>query len=700
MKDKRITFQADLHIHTPASKCFKDSKDDSTFFEILKEAKKKNLSIIAITDHNSIEGYKKLIELKEKIQEELIVLEEISDSELATKKRKVLKTQLNYFENLLIIPGIEFEVNNGIHLLCLFNPETNIQKIEEFLNAGGYSIEDYGFENANKISKWDIFQFFEESKTYDCIIIDAHTDSDKGILETIPKGNSRAHCFSNAVLRGVCYNSEKQRSLLEKTIKDSAEYQREIPMAFIKSSDSHKINDIGKSVTFFQLEDLNFDEFKKAFSNPLEYISTTIPAIKNIVRKILTTGKFLTIISLENNKLKESICAFNNSKGGYILLGVNELGGIDGFQDEKTDDVINYVEEAEKTLSHKINYEINAYPVQYGRFIVIINIKKGDKLIDINGDGVIYVFDSKGIKVLSADEIERAIEQRITSQLQNKILKRLTKIELESIEIKNSLFSFPVIQKFEQNSININKVVSELNLIEPLKLSKEQILTLKEYVSTKENGKSKGNIFYFRDLIEPRLNSAYLRISVPKYYLKGIENHTKKFVHIIGVPGGGTFYSTKKIEQYNKHGLGIFEFYSKNNNYSNKFIVSFLKSSFFLWYFNFKFDSIDFYNPKKFNKILFPIINLKNPEQRKHIENIEEMFDLIIEKENNFLMKNVRIENDDYAQIIDNHNQEVSEHYCEIDTNIYKLMKLNDDEIGIIESSLLANNIYVKNNFS
>jgi len=54
----------DLHIHTPASKCYKGNKDNSEFLNILRKAKNEELKIIAITDHNSIQGYKKLIELK------------------------------------------------------------------------------------------------------------------------------------------------------------------------------------------------------------------------------------------------------------------------------------------------------------------------------------------------------------------------------------------------------------------------------------------------------------------------------------------------------------------------------------------------------------------------------------------------------------------------------------------------------------
>ena len=284
---------------------------------------------------------------------------------------------------------------------------------------------------------------------------------------------------------------------------------------------------------------------------------------------------------------------------------------------------------------------------------------------------------------------------KVVSQLQRKIVKRLTKIESESLEIKNSLFSFPIIQKFEKNTINIYEIIEEPNPIEPFKLSKEQISNLKEYVTKRENGKSKGNIFYFKDITAPRLNNAYLRISVPKYYLKGIKNHTKKHEHLLVLPGGATYYSTKKIEQFNKHRFAVIEFCSKDESYSNKFIGSFLKSSFFLWYFNFKYDSVDFFSPRNFKKVYLPIIHIKNPKHKESIKQIERLFDQIIEKENSFLLIDLKIENDDYEHIINKHNNEIETLSHDIDMLIYKIIGLNSGEIQIIESSLKANNIYV-----
>lgn len=50
MEDKFI--KIDLHIHTPASHDYKGPRNGNEYLQILREAKSKDLGIIAITDHN------------------------------------------------------------------------------------------------------------------------------------------------------------------------------------------------------------------------------------------------------------------------------------------------------------------------------------------------------------------------------------------------------------------------------------------------------------------------------------------------------------------------------------------------------------------------------------------------------------------------------------------------------------------------
>ncbi|HHV36008.1 MAG TPA: hypothetical protein GXX59_10645, partial [Syntrophomonadaceae bacterium] len=53
----------DFHVHTPSSTCYKGEKTDDEYLEILRRYSEKEVRVIAITDHNSIRGYKKILEI-------------------------------------------------------------------------------------------------------------------------------------------------------------------------------------------------------------------------------------------------------------------------------------------------------------------------------------------------------------------------------------------------------------------------------------------------------------------------------------------------------------------------------------------------------------------------------------------------------------------------------------------------------------
>lgn len=702
MNKKLQVFSADLHIHTPASKCYKGKKNDEEYLEILKFAKKKELDIIAISDHNSIEGYIALYEQKQRIITEIKSYESLSDSKQAQKKIKELSKTIKLFQDILILPAIEFEVNNGIHLLIIFNPTTPITEIKQFLKNGGYGLDSYGLENSNTISNWSIFDLYEEVKNYDCLVIDGHTDSDKGILNTIPKGNTRAHAFKNSSLAGVCYKNEGQRKKLESTIKSSPDYYREKPLAFLKSSDSHELNEIGKSQSFFKLEILNWQAFKSAFENPIEYIFTNYPKVQGIIDNILKNEIYLTISEANSDTTKifqEAICALNNTDGGYIILGIDDkktFHGLDILDDEfeSIKPYIDYVIDGIEKIGERIHYDFNFYPLQELKIIVTVKIFKGDRIIDIEGNGLIYGVENNNVQKLSASKIQKQIENQIIRIIENKIEKSLYEIDKHTSIIKTSLKSLPIISSYLDNSIPLQNIIIEPEILYPHKLSIEEQHSIKEYFAKNENGKSRGNIFYFEEDIFPRLKDAYLRVSMPKYFLKDLSYESKNKELIYLVPGGGVFLSNKTIVHYNPKGLPILQLeIDKSSDYSNKLLCAFLKSSFFLWFLLSKYDDINMHDPQIFRKIRLPKLNFKNPLIKSKISIIESEIESIFLIEQDFLKITLTEEN--CEEIVFNHNKSIDKHSANIDAMIFELLEIDADIIELIENTLKANQIYL-----
>ncbi len=95
-----MKYAIDLHIHSALSPC---ADDDMTPNNIVNMAILKGLDIIAITDHNSCDNIEAIMEVGG--------------------------------DNILIIPGMEVQSKEEVHLLCYFTELDNILKFDAVIRA-------------------------------------------------------------------------------------------------------------------------------------------------------------------------------------------------------------------------------------------------------------------------------------------------------------------------------------------------------------------------------------------------------------------------------------------------------------------------------------------------------------------------------------------------------------------------------------
>ncbi len=690
----------DLHIHTPASSCYKGEKSDDEYLRILRQAKSQELRVISFTDHNSVEGYKTLLKLKERLITEKRSLSSITDSEQVKSRLQILENDLEIFDNILILPGIEFEVSNGIHLLVIFNDTVPVDQITKFLSDGGYGPENFGIEETSNLSNWDIFTLFEESKKYDCIVIDAHTDSDKGILNTIRQGKPRANCFRSPQLSAVCYKSEEQKEKLQHILTTSKEYYRAIPLAFLKFSDSHVADTVGLPSTWVKLEKMSFESLKTAFSNPSELVSTEEPSIVRILDDLIKSPNSFGIpdISTESQELiSKHICALSNSEGGYVLLGVTPNRGKVGIpvkdvtKRESFNDLFDQMVNCFLGVEPSPRISLNIYPLQNNKVIISIHIPKASTLVSLKEDGLVYSIKGNSVSVLSARDIEYIIEDKVLKEIQSKIDRRLQSVENDCHLIKNLFSSLPIIRFFDKNS---KEGGIKPSLEKSVDLNPDDIGKLKKI---RYNGTSRGTLFYLRESQSPRLPYSYLRYTLPLFTIRNINRPSIPRETIYVIPGGGIYYSNRDYPFFSERYGQIIKLYktSVDSNYGMKFTTCFLKSSFLLWYLKNKHDDIDLFTPDIFNNLRFPILNIKDPHTIEIIDSINKDFDIIVKLETTFLTGLNKIKKDEFIQYAEEHNKRVDEVSHNIDASIYKLIGLSADEIITIESNLWLNGIYI-----
>ena len=231
-------FKADLHIHTCLSPC---TELDMSPRGILTSAKKKDIDILGICDHNSSENSPAVMKAAESM-------------------------------NIGVLPGMEITSQEEVHVLALFDAIENALKLQEYVynNLPGENDEDAFGMQVIVNEKEEVLGFSDKlligatTIPLDEIIRSIHSLGGIAIASHIDR-----EAFSIIGQLGfVPENLEldameiSPRVTFEEAIKT---YPYNYPITC--SSDAHYPDDIGKTYTTFLLEDKTIAEMKKALKN-------------------------------------------------------------------------------------------------------------------------------------------------------------------------------------------------------------------------------------------------------------------------------------------------------------------------------------------------------------------------------------------------------------------------------------------------
>lgn len=231
-------FKADLHVHTCLSPC---TELDMSPMRILTAAKKKEIDVIGICDHNSSEN-------------SLAVMN-------AAKKM-----------NINVFPGMEVTSQEEVHVLALFDEIGNALKLQEYIyeNLPGENDEDAFGMQVIVNEKEEVLGLNNK------LLIGATTIPLEKIIRTVHSLNGIAiashidrESFSIISQLGfIPDNLELDALEISPAItREEAKkrYSNDYPITY--SSDAHYPDDIGKAFTSFLLKDSTLTEIKKALKN-------------------------------------------------------------------------------------------------------------------------------------------------------------------------------------------------------------------------------------------------------------------------------------------------------------------------------------------------------------------------------------------------------------------------------------------------
>lgn len=697
-------FAVDLHVHTPASsQCYNitNIKDlDEEYINLLELYRSKNIKVIAITDHNTIKGYKKLLNIKCNLEEKVEHWSELKHIPGVCEELEKEINKLKLFEDILILPGVEFEAFPGVHLLLIFNPDDDLELVETFLHESGYSEENQGKEKAN-ISSLSVIEVLDRARELDAITIAAHVDRDKGIYEVLPKGLSRAQVFKSENLMGMQINSLSKLSEIKDLLK-SKDYKREKPIAFVRCSDFHNNNNnIENYVTYMKLENLSFQSVFDAFMNPSEKISfTQNPKSIEIINRVVEDSN--TIIfrnaSDENiDAIRQATCSLLNKGHGTIVIGVDKDKSIIGIRKNKDecDKIVLRILDSFEGSQYLFDYEITTYPYGNGNVLALNLRSQRDLIYNINDS--VYILKDKKVILASPYDLIKIGEERF--------INKFTKIQtINKKRIQNIYYELGIVEKFEHNLNLYNKINSNsIRLIEVVNIRFIDI-NIKNYSDSLDDlieGSADGNIFFINNFEHPHAEDVYLRCICPRTNKDlNIEFESELYEEdcIIIIPGGGSHFikSDEKFKIINSLPILMLTIKEKyKDEYSIESLIAWIKSPILLWYVSFMNGNFDIFKPRALKDM--PILMIKSMKPGREIHNsiieIKNQELKFLEESSELYKLSLDSEDSDLMELVENHNKVVSEIAMNIEHNIINELKIIDEEIEVIESFLNQNNL-------
>lgn len=243
----------DFHIHTPASKCYKniENLDDTNIPKaIVDKAIAEGLSAIAITDHNTGEYVDKI-------------------------KEAARGTALTVF------PGVEITSGDAkSHIIAILGEEKGTSHITDLLAQLKIGTDQRGKKEAFTTASVDDVINLVTNNEFQGIAVPAHINSTNGVFDTM-KGEQRISIVQNKNLIAVESTDYKHTSKLLNG--NDPNYKRKL--AVYQSSDnpallengkrdeshagSHNISGIGNRYTLLKLDDkITLDAIKQCFHDP------------------------------------------------------------------------------------------------------------------------------------------------------------------------------------------------------------------------------------------------------------------------------------------------------------------------------------------------------------------------------------------------------------------------------------------------
>jgi hypothetical protein len=415
--------RADLHIHTPASEDY--AEPEVTYFEILQEAERRDLEIIAFTDHNTVHGY-------EQLQDELAFLSKLeSANRLTAEEQARLQEYRRLLANITVLPGFEFTSHFGAHILAIFPPAHPISLIEATLLQLGIPPELLKAGTCGVANTRHVTEAYEIIARAGGLVIAPHVNAPSGVVsETLRMGTSgqaRIAVTQSPYLHAlefVNFYTDRDKFTSPGFYNGKVEhYERR--MFCIQGSDAHRLRrlpsdeaqshhraGIGDRYVELLLPNPIFSALHALFSSQ-DFDRVRVPkrdqkqwAIDAVRFNGSTERQVLRVVAEEAHAaygLWSDVAALANAGGGVLVIGCEPGGVVVGVKrPEQVSEALRQGVAEQITPPPHLSFELMSYE---GQDIVRVEIKASEPPPYVGTNGLIYVRRDRETVVAERTEI-------------------------------------------------------------------------------------------------------------------------------------------------------------------------------------------------------------------------------------------------------------------------------------------------------
>jgi len=416
---RRRWYRMDLHLHTPASEDWRDP--DVTFLDWLRAAEAKELDIVAMTDHNTVAGYKRFQEELER----LAWLESLG--RILPEEQERLNAYRELLEKILVLPGFEFTAALGFHILGIFPPDTPIRELEFLLLRLGIpaAMLDKGVTAIGGTE--DVLTAYRLIREAGGLVIAAHANSSHGVMmRGLNIGGQTRIAYTQDpnlhALEVTDLGSRSRNSTARFFDGSKPEYPRR--MHLIQGSDAHSLLadpkdkhrlGIGDRPTEISLEEKSFAAIKAVFeSDAFNFIrKPRARSTSDILQKARRLGEGETVVfhrritakGGERERILRDVVALANTSGGMIIVGASSKETEPPVGVEHPRLTLREIEnDIQRRIVPPVHARVSLNAVR-GKYIIVVDVPEGKEKP--------YALDNYEVYIRRGKETRRATREEL-----------------------------------------------------------------------------------------------------------------------------------------------------------------------------------------------------------------------------------------------------------------------------------------------